>query len=85
MYGGDKTKIDSSEHYKGIDLENIFSRALINSALNFSKFNGLSYSSVKDALKNEERLELLRGEDPNTSPRKFETALLVESYKLRTS
>lgn len=44
----------------------------------------MTYSNVKDALKNEERLELIKGEDPNTSPRKFETSLIVEAYKIRS-
>lgn len=84
IYGEEKNKVDSSEYYKGIDLENVFSRALIDNAFNFSNLSGLTFSNVKDALKNEERLELLRGEDPNASPRKFETAVIVEAYKLRS-
>lgn len=43
LYGGDKNTIDSREHYKGLDLENIFSRVLIDNAFNFSQFAGLTF------------------------------------------
>ena len=84
MYGGEKTKVDSKEHYKGLDLENVFSRALIENALNFSKASGLHFQTVKEAIKNEERIELIKGEDPNNSARKFETAIIVETFKQKS-
>jgi len=52
--------------------------------LNFSKPSGLHFQNVKDAIKNEERLELIKGEDPNNSPRKFETAIIVETFKQKS-
>lgn len=81
LYGGEKGKIDSSEYYRGLDLENIFARALIDNAFTFKKVSGLAFTNVRDALKNEERIELIKGEDPNQSPKKFETSVLVEAYK----
>ncbi|KAL4437728.1 hypothetical protein ABPG74_012403 [Tetrahymena malaccensis] len=84
LYGNDKNAVDSKEYYKGIDLENVFPRALIDNSFNFTKLSGLPFQNVKEALRNEEKLELLRGEDASTSPRKFETALIVEVFKLKS-
>ncbi|EAR89958.2 hypothetical protein TTHERM_00561490 (macronuclear) [Tetrahymena thermophila SB210] len=84
LYGNDKNAVDSRDFYKGIDLENVFPRALIDNSFDFTKLSGLPFQNVKEALRNEEKIELLRGEDPNNSPRKFETALIVEVFKLKS-
>lgn len=87
LYGNDaKSKIpDAREHYAGLDLENVFARALIDNAFNFRKFSGMKFTNIKDAIKNEEKLELIRGEESGASPKKFETALIVEVFKQKST
>lgn len=76
--------MDSREHYANLDLEDIFSRGLIDNAFNFRKIAGLQFVTIKDALKHEEKIDLIQGDEPSQSPRKFETALVIEAFKQRS-
>ncbi|EGR26955.1 hypothetical protein IMG5_204060 [Ichthyophthirius multifiliis] len=80
-----KDKADQQEYFKGLDLENIFPRVLLDTAFQFDKIQHLEYQNVEQALKAEEKIDLIKGDDPNQSPRKFETSLIVEVFKERST